>query len=154
MAEPKQSHDGEGDAGEQPTGPRTAARKAVIALIVASVLALGFVGVRHLAFVRITKLGSFAYFLDTDPNRATGQISTGDILRERGMLSQAAECYLDAIRCDPDSPTAYGDLAIVRLLMEDYPAAWSEVHRCVDHGGTIPPDLLAELSRRMPDPGN
>jgi hypothetical protein len=67
-------------------------------------------------------------------------------------LENAAECYETAIRIDPTSTEAHGNLAVARFSLADYKGAWSEVHLCQQNGGELPEVFLKTLSERMPEP--
>ena len=118
-------------------------------MAVAVVFAVGY---WSLTCVRVVKLGGFTYIVDLDPDRERGDLAAGEIARVRGLFNVAEECYQDALRANPNSADAHGGLAISRYANSDYADAWSEAHLCQQNGGTLPPDFLAALSERMPEP--
>lgn len=91
--------------------------------------------------------------LSLDPEYADAHNVMGLILQARGRLDEAISHFRSAVASDPRKADPHGNLATTHFLKGDYPAAWRELHIFVRRGGRPNPRLVADLSRRMPDPG-
>ncbi|XP_075740083.1 protein O-mannosyl-transferase TMTC1-like [Rhipicephalus microplus] len=78
----------------------------------------------------------------------------GDILKDLGDLSSSAQSYQVAIRLDPDLAHAHLNLAVIRHLESDYPAAFRhyQVALSLDPKNKLIVDNMAKLRRRIARP--
>jgi hypothetical protein len=53
-----------------------------------------------------------------------------------------------------DYAAAHSNLAAALFALGDYREAWKHVQHCRRHGGTPPPALVDQLSRKAPEPKN
>jgi protein O-mannosyl-transferase len=82
-----------------------------------------------------------------------GHFNLGRALMLDGKHDEAMEEYKVAADQQPDFADPHGGLAIELFMHGDYAGAWREAHACEQLGGTPDPKLLAQLSSKMPDPG-
>ncbi|KAH8035825.1 hypothetical protein HPB51_008896 [Rhipicephalus microplus] len=78
----------------------------------------------------------------------------GDILKDLNDLSSSAQSYQVAIRLDPDLAHAHLNLAVIRHLESDYPAAFRhyQVALSLDPKNKLIVDNMAKLRRRIARP--
>lgn len=91
--------------------------------------------------------------LELDPRSAGAHNVMGAILGAQGHPEQALPHLKLAVELDPDLADPHGNLATTYFLLGDYAAAWREVHIFENKGGQPNTRLIADLSRKMPDPG-
>ena len=75
------------------------------------------------------------------------------ILSAQGKRDEAISHFRAAAELDPSSPDPHGNMATTYFFMGDFASAWREVHVFESMGGQPDPRFIADLSRRMPDPG-
>ncbi|KAL3196143.1 hypothetical protein MRX96_045316 [Rhipicephalus microplus] len=78
----------------------------------------------------------------------------GDILKDLNDLSSSAQSYQVAIRLDPDLAHVHLNLAVIRHLESDYPAAFRryQVALSLDPKNKLIVDNMAKLRRRIARP--
>ena len=88
-----------------------------------------------------------------NPRLVTAHYNLAVALQRQGKLSESAVEYREAIRLDPKYPRAHKNLAVVLFHLEDYDAAWMEVHISRKLGLSPHPNFITALTKKMPDPG-
>jgi len=91
--------------------------------------------------------------LRLDPKFLSSHNMLGVILKARGRLDEAMSHWQTAVRLDPGYADPFGNLALAYFSKGDYAAAWKQVHLMKKAGGQPHQGFIADLSRRMPDPG-
>ena len=86
------------------------------------------------------------------PDDAGFQRALGLALLQQGRRDEAVAVIRRAVALDPGSAYAHDALALALYQAGDFAGAWNEVRACRERGGTPTPSLVAELSRRMPEP--
>jgi len=86
------------------------------------------------------------------PHDAGFHRALGLALMQQGRRDEAAPVIQRSLQLDPENAATHDLLAYALFQSGDYAGAWREVQACRARGGTPTPSLLAELSRRMPEP--
>ena len=88
-----------------------------------------------------------------DPDLAAARYSLAKQLEDSGDLPGAIREYREALRIDPGMIPAQNNLAVALYFNGEYAEAWRAVKACRALGMEPAPGFLAELRRKMPEPG-
>jgi protein O-mannosyl-transferase len=91
--------------------------------------------------------------LRLDPAYSIAHNTLAAILGQQGKLDEAIMHMKSAAELDPDYAEPHGNLATAYFSKGDYVAAWREIHIFESKGGNPAPQFIADLTKRMPDPG-
>jgi len=87
-----------------------------------------------------------------DPGNPQVRNNLGSALAKQGRLDEAILEFRSAIRARPDYRQARGNLARALFATNRFADAWQEIQESRRLGLDVPPDLLRDLSARMPEP--
>ncbi|MEE8142679.1 MAG: tetratricopeptide repeat protein, partial [Planctomycetota bacterium] len=89
-----------------------------------------------------------------DPKRVSAHSQLGFLLGQLGNFQEAIQVYRSALELNPNLPEVHYNLAVAFLVVGEYRAAWRHVHLAQQLGYTPPPDFIAELRAKLPEPQN
>lgn len=89
-----------------------------------------------------------------NPHQPDVHANLAAILTQTGRYDDAIAHYAEALRDDQTHAEAWQNLAVTYFLKKDYARAWQAVHTCEALGIEVSPDLVIEVSTKMPDPSN
>jgi len=90
--------------------------------------------------------------LQIDPDDAQIRNNLGSALARQGKMDEAIREFHSAIRLQPDYGVAHGNLAGALFATGQLAEAWKEIREARRLGFDVPPDLMRDLSARMPEP--
>ena len=99
-------------------------------------------------------LAAFRTALAIEPDSIDARFNLAMSLGRLGREPEAIEQMTGVLELDPGHTAAHERLAIWNYYTGDYPAAWRHVHDARDLGYQVPPQFLALLEGRMPEPGD
>jgi protein O-mannosyl-transferase len=91
--------------------------------------------------------------LAIDPEDPEVHNNLGSALARLGRVDEAIEHFGAALRWRPDYGVAHGNLAAALFVRGRLVEAWSEIRKARRFGFEPPPELVRDLARQMPDPG-
>lgn len=90
--------------------------------------------------------------IDSDPTRAEAHYILGQLLRGDERLGEAIASFERALELAPHRGDIIAEHAITLAQHGDFAEAWRYTHRAQSLGWTAPPDFLAALRARLPEP--
>lgn len=95
---------------------------------------------------------AFRHGLGLDPSHVDLNLRVADIHWRNGDFEQAAEGFEGVLGLDENNAEAWGRLARGHFYAERDAQAWEAIQRTQELGGRIPPQMIALLSARTPEP--
>lgn len=95
---------------------------------------------------------AFRHGLSLEPSHVKLNLEVAGIHWKNGDFDQAVEDFEGVLELDDKNAEAWGALARGHFYAERDAQAWEAIHRTQDLGGRIPPQMIALLSARTPEP--
>ena len=100
----------------------------------------------------IHALAAFRSAVEIDPKFVEARVSLALALAMSNEQDSAIQHMQRVVQLDPDHGLAHERLAIWHYYDQDYSKAWQETHSAQDLGHAMPPQFLALLEARAPEP--